>query len=234
MINIDFSMLNDTRRGYDPDSESKTLNEYHKLLWQKELPNGIFLDLKTIKGKPLRLLSNNCKNLILSSDSIIHTYSKWKRTQGIISKLSKNDLDEFIYLASTIGGYLVFPSHRVENKPTINASRGMNSKIRDRFDLTLECIRLWYKGVENPLFQTLDRYKDFFKYFNNFKGYIKFFLLDDLVSTDYKKINFWLPFNGFESVKTIPTSFDEYKLYKQNILKFLNNRNRRIKEYSRQ
>ena len=76
--------------------------------------------------------------------------------------------------------------------------------------------------------------KKIIKQIFNFRGYIDFFLLDDLVSSDYKRVNFWLPFSGFESGKTIPNSFDEYELYKQNILKFLNKRNRRIKAYYNQ
>ena len=42
---------------------------------------------------------------------------------------------------------------------TINGSRSLNRNIKDRFDLTLECIRLSYKNEINPLYDTLNRYK---------------------------------------------------------------------------
>ena len=34
-----------TKYVYDPDSQSKTLNEYHKFLWSKKLPTGKNWDL---------------------------------------------------------------------------------------------------------------------------------------------------------------------------------------------
>ena len=63
---------------------------------------------------------------------------------------------------------------------TINGSRGINHKIKDRFDLTLECIRRHYFNEDNPLSDTLQRYSDFFSLFQKFQGYIDFFLLQDL------------------------------------------------------
>ena len=81
---------------------------------------------------------------------------------------------------------------------TINAARGVNSKIQDRFDLTLECIRRLYVQEESPLTVTLERYTSFFNLFQDFKGYIDFFLLHDLVNKDYSKILYWHPFVNFE------------------------------------
>ena len=73
---------------------------------------------------------------------------------------------------------------------TINGYRGFNQLIRDRFDLTLECIRLFYLQDKNPLTDVLDRYRDFFNLFTDFKGYVDFFLLQDLVTGDYQSINY--------------------------------------------
>ena len=62
---------------------------------------------------------------------------------------------------------------------TINGARGVNGKIKDRFDLTLECIRRHYTSEKSPLSDTLQRYSPFFNLFENFQGYVDFFLLQD-------------------------------------------------------
>ena len=49
---------------------------------------------------------------------------------------------------------------------TINGERGLNRRIVDRFDLTLECIRRYYLNIDNPLQQTLQRYEKFFQLFS--------------------------------------------------------------------
>ncbi|MDR0197188.1 MAG: hypothetical protein LBI36_03080, partial [Oscillospiraceae bacterium] len=113
--------------------------------------------------------------------------------------------------------------------PTINGIRGMHPKIRDRFDLTLECIRLWYIGRESPLFEHLDRYGGFFRLFGNFQGYVSFFLLEDLVSAD-GSILFWLPFDGFDQTNPLPATITEYREYMKNITAFAMARNVRIAE----
>ena len=41
----------------------------------------------------------------------------------------------------------------------INQTRGFCSAIRDRWDLTLECIRRYYKGEDSPLKEVLDKNK---------------------------------------------------------------------------
>lgn len=73
----------------------------------------------------------------------------------------------------------------------------MHPRIRDRFDLTLECIRRHYQGAPNPLEKTLLRYADFFRLFEDFRGYVEFFLLQDLVSPDHSAVEFLTPFDNF-------------------------------------
>lgn len=105
----------------------------------------------------------------------------------------------------------------------------MNSFIDDRFDLTLECIRLFYLGQQSPLYDTLLRYKYFFDLFEGFSEYINFFLLDDLID-EKQKIKFYLPFDGF---KTKPkfSGVEEYLLYKYRVMDFIEKRNKRIESY---
>jgi len=108
----------------------------------------------------------------------------------------------------------------------------VNSFIDDRFDLTLECIRLFYAGQQSPLYDTLKRYKDFFDLFKNFKGFIDFFLLNDLVD-DNENIKFYLPFDNF---KTRPSFADieEYLTYKKGVMNFIKARNQRIDNHANQ
>ncbi len=79
---------------------------------------------------------------------------------------------------------------------TINGSRGLNRSIKDRFDLTLECIRRFYINKESPLTETFQRYASFFNLFHDFGGYVDFFLLQDLVDDGYS-VKFFLPFESF-------------------------------------
>ena len=47
IIDIKFKTYSDANGG-DPDSTSPTLKKYHKILWNKELPNGTkFRNLRT-------------------------------------------------------------------------------------------------------------------------------------------------------------------------------------------
>ena len=233
MINIDtnFNFYSDTPKGKDPDTYSDTLRKYHQCLWSKPLPNGLIFNLDVKTPKILHHKSN-LGEFFLSSDSLAHDYSKWKSTANIIKQIPKQEIEEFFNLGCTIGGYIIFPSNRIDNKMTINGSRGINKKINDRFDLTLECIRRFYLNEFSPLKETLNRYKTFFKLFDNFKGYVNFFLLQDLVLNNYSTINFFLPFNNFQD-KPVPNDLEQYKAYRANMIEFINKRSERIKNYKK-
>jgi hypothetical protein len=45
----------------------------------------------------------------------------------------------------------------------------------------------------------LARYADFFRLFGDFRGYIEFFLLQDLVTEDYCAVGFSAPFSDFNT-----------------------------------
>jgi hypothetical protein len=231
-INATYKMYTDTKANKDPDTYSDTLHSYHHRLWSKKLPNGRYFKLEKSASPPHTLChSSIIGDFRLSSDSIIHTYSRWKRMINIIKDIDDNEIREFYDLASTIGGYVVFPADIIDRKPTINGIRGMHPLINDRFDLTLECIRLWYLGKGNPLSEHLNRYSNFFNLFESFKGYVDFFLLNDLVDSRYENINFWLPFEGFGHRKPIPKDILEYKYYMKNTICFTRLRNKRILEW---
>ena len=226
MIDVTFNMFSDTPKGKDPDSFSQTLRNYHKILWSKPLPSGICFNLDT-ETKMLLHHKSDLGEFFLSSDAIGHTYKNIQSMSHIINKIPSDEIDSFYALCSTIGAYIIYPSKRVDKKMTINGARGTNGKIKDRFDLTLECIRRHYLKEESPLSETLERYESFFKLFDNFKGYIDFFLLQDLVSEDYLSINYLMSFDSFDN-SPLPKDVDEYILYKQNMTNFVTARNQRI------
>ena len=228
-IDINFNVYSDTPKGKDPDSYSPTLRNYHKNLWSKKLPNGSLFKLnETI---PMRLHhKSELGEFVLSSDSIANTYSSIKSTHNIIKNIKEDEIEKFVSLCSTIGGYIIFPSERINNQMTINGARGINKKIRDRFDLTLECIRRYYRDEDNPLNETLKRYSSFFKLFVNFQSYVEFFLLQDLVDKSYSEIKYFIPFKSFED-SPLPSDINQYKLYKENLSSFVVSRNERIKNF---
>ena len=230
-IDINFNFYSDTPKGKDPDSYSSTLRSYHRILWSRELPNGSLFELdETI---PMRLHhKSELGEFVLSSDSIAHTYSNIKSTTDIIKKIDAEELEKFVSLCSTIGGYIIFPSERINNQMTINGARGVNKKIRDRFDLTLECIRKYYKNEDSPLNETFERYKQFFNLFESFKGYVDFFLLQDLVTSDYLSIKYFVPFESFENYP-LPNDIEEYKQYKYNLSNFVSSRSQRMKDLNK-
>lgn len=224
MLDVEFDFSKEAN-GRDPDRHSPTLMKYHRMLWQKPLKDNKLFNL-TFSEKNRLTHSSDLGVFELSSDTIGHTYRKWKRMAHIIKQIPKSDIDSFLKTCRTMGGYIVFPANKI-NGNTINQERGTNTKIRDRWDLTVECIRRHYVGGDSPLYNTLIRYSDFFSLFSDFKSYVEFFHLQDVVSNDFKKVKFFLPFDDFQRVPT-PKTKEEYIAYRQAVMLFINQRNTRI------
>jgi hypothetical protein len=196
-------------------------------LWSKPLPNGKAFELSDNKNGFYLYHNSELGEFFLGSDSITHSYKNHKR-KNWLTKQIPSEVEELFDTGSTIGAYTVFPNNRIEGSQTINQSRGVNNLIDDRFDLTLECIRLFYLGQTSPLYETLLRYKNFFDLFDNFFGYVQFFLLEDLIDED--GIRFYLPFDDFKTQPTF-SDIDEYLLYKMGVMNFIKARNKRIEDY---
>ena len=228
-IDTKFDFYTDTPKGKDPDSFSPTLRQYHQILWSKTLPNyeEFYLNLDIPK---LLHHKSSLGEFHLSSDSIGHTYSRVKKMSHIINEVSQAEIDGFFSICSTIGAYIIFPAKRIDNKMTINGARGVNHKIQDRFDLTLECIRRLYLNQQSPLTQVLERNANFFELFSDFRGYADFFLLQDMLENDYETIKFWSNFDNFETAP-LPKDVDEYLSYKSKLIDFVQARNLRIKNH---
>lgn len=149
----------------------------------------------------------------------------------ITALFPEEENESFRRIGYTIGGMMVFPGNKVDGKQTINGARGFNRRISDRFDLTLECIRRFYLGDSSPLDQTLLRYHDFFALFGTFRGYVDFFLLQDLVNDDCSAIEFFMPFRDFNE-SAVPMTPDAYEGYRRRSITFIEARNRRIDQFT--
>lgn len=224
LISTTFNMYSDANGG-DPDVTSPTLREYHRLLWTKCLPNGKMFDLVTGRNGEYLHHYSSLGKFVLSSDAITHSYRNHVRKAWLTQQVP-DAVNELFDVGSTIGGYLIFPSNRIDGQHTINQARGVHPKIDDRFDLTLECIRRFYIGVASPLTSVLDRYSNFFALFEDFRNYTSFFLLDDLLD-EKGQVRFYLPFSDFAAPPDF-TCVDDYLVYKQSVMQFLRCRNARI------
>lgn len=227
IVDTTFKVYTDANGG-DPDSKSPTLRSYHRFLWSKPLPNGTIFELTDKRNRFYLHHKSELGEYSLGSDAITHSYKNHKRKAWLTRQI-KDDVNELFNAGSTIGAYTLFPNNRVDGQHTINQARGINSLIDDRFDLTLECIRRFYLDNDSPLYSTLLRYKNFFKLFESFEGYCKFFLLDDLIGED-NEIMFYLPFDDFQTRPTF-ADIEEYLIYKEGIMNFVKSRNERIESY---
>ncbi len=241
-INVDFDFTSDTKGfwegfwerndglgsgGADPDSRSKTLRLYSQLLWSKPLPNGEVMQLED--GRSHFYLK--WQDFYFGNDSITASFRYYKN-RPFLEKVKSEvpDYHEFVedYLHKLyqIGGEVIFPSRKMG----INQSRGFNSKIKDRWDLTLECIRRYYHGEDSPLREVLEKDKAFFDLFVDFKGYVDFFFFQDCVDETYSKVKLWLDTPLFEYMP-IPKTTKDYFDFINKEIDFVERRNARIKEY---
>ena len=224
-INYNFQAETEPR---DADRYSSILQEYHRILWSKPLPNGKLFKLEKIKNNQLYYKSD-LGEFYLSSDRAIPTFSKRKKMEHIINQIPNEKLKSFINLTETIGAITIWPSNRIGEYQTINGAKGFNSLISDRLDLTIECIRRYYLDKDSPLYDTFKRYDSFFKLFDDFKGYIDFFLFQDYVSSDYKSVKISPPYDNFKSIPIL-NSVKEYTEYMDFMEGLICGRNRRILE----
>jgi hypothetical protein len=227
-IDVTYDFRTDTPPDRDPDTWSPTLCRYHKLLWSKRLPSGLVFNLVYEKAPFYLHHRSDLGEFWLSSDAVIPTF-RWN--DQIKEMVPDKELRDFVSIGYTIGGMMIFPAVQINRKWTINQARGCLRKIRDRFDLTVECIRRHYVGGESPLSEVLARYANFFELFQDFKGYVEFFFLQDLVTEDFKAVKFSAHFDNFES-SPVPDNLSAYRAYRDCAVDFIEARNKRIREWS--
>ena len=110
-------------------------------------------------------------------------------------------------------------------RPPRRAQHPSRARLRD---LTLECIRRYYVQQDSPLAPVLSRYADFFRLFGDFRGYVSFFLLEDLV-TDDGGVRFFMPFDDFRSA-AVPKDVGTYAEYRRRSIEFIEARNDRVEQ----
>ena len=241
-INVNFDFTSDTKGfwegfwdrndglgagGADPDSKSKTLRLYSQLLWSKPLPNGEVMELEDGRSKYYL----KWKDFYFSNDSITASF-RYYQNKAFLEKVKIETQDYHQYVENylhklyQIGGEVIFPSAVMG----INQTRGFRSEIRDRWDLTLECIRRYYNGEDSPLKKVLDLNKSFFDLFVNFKGYVDFFFFQDCVDETYSKVLLWLDTPLFIK-NPIPQTVEQYKEFIDKEIVFVEKRNKRINDY---
>lgn len=241
-FDIDFDFTRDSRNYWkdfwrdevlgggkaDPDSASQTLRRYHQMLWSKPLPNGEMMELED-GGKAFYL---RWKDMYFGSDSFIVSH-RYYRNRELLAKVKESIpdyrefIESFIRKADTIGGFILFP----QMKSSINQRKGCHTRICDRWDLTLECIRRYYNGEDSPLRACLEKNKAYFDLFVDFKGFVDFFFLQDCVDESYEHVTMWLDTELFET-NPIAKDVKSYIQWIERELEFVQKRNRRIAEYA--
>lgn len=234
IIDVEFDFRTDTPDGMDPDALSPTLRRYHQYLWSKPLPiGGVFNLSVTTPGyyQPHYLYHRHpvLGEFSLSSDAVMQTFTGNTRP-AYVEQFPESANEAFKTVAYTIGAMMVFPGNQIDRKMTINQARGCHPRIRDRFDLTVECIRLHYADGGSPLADVLSRYANFFALFEDFRGYVGFFLLDDLITSD-GDVRFFTPFDNFES-PAVPNDVGTYVEYRRRSIEFIEARNRRMTQWT--
>ncbi len=66
----------------------------------------------------------------------------------------------------------------------------------------------------------LARYRDFFAAFEDFRGYVDFWLLQDMVTDDYSAVRFLTPFDDVKP-PAIPRDLDTYREYRRRSIEFV-------------
>lgn len=227
-VKPDFDIHFDFREdcgGKDPDIGSPTLRRYHRLLWSKKLPNGELMQLTHDNGGYLKW-----NELEVGSDAMINGLF-YERAKNSIPELKQilrdydSFVDDFEHRSWTVGGEIIFPRHG----NSMNQLRGTNPYIKDRWDLTLECIRRFYRGEDSPLYKVLDRDRSFYELFVDFKGYVDFFFLQDCVSEDYSNVIFWQDDCKLTNTMPLPKSPGEHLVWLEKSLEFVAKRAERMR-----
>ena len=231
MVDVRFDYRTDCPSGKDPDKYSKKLKDDHCSLWSRIAPNNSHLHFYVEKN----IICCEIDGIVrtFSPDSITNCFTYWDKTKELREREDiKSLISDYKAIDYTIGSSLIFPIKNDDNssKWTINKARGCSRKICDRIDLTLECIRLYYldKETNTPLKSCLVKHSFFFNLFGSFKNYVKFFFLDDLVSSDYSQVLSLTETLDFDN--PLPTEAN-YADYIKKTIDFINNRNERIKRY---
>ena len=169
----------------------------------------------------------------VSSDTIATTHSGYPGIAQLWGGLSAEERKRYERSLYRIGGFIIFPVR----PQSLNQRRGTSWAISDRFDLTLECIRQHYLGLNhNPLADVLAFDSEYFRLFGDghagFITYVDFFHLQDLVPDG--SIRWFDEYDGEEwdfAVPPLPQTVDRYRRYLDNVEAFVAARSDRIQDW---
>ena len=237
---FDYKSDKPARTRPDADRDSPLLRLDHELLWTKKLNSGVAFApaAPSARRKGYLIFADpvNGNESWYGSDAITSSYTHWLRPKTLVNAISGLNGDQrsrYLDPPYTIGSSMIWPV-RKKDRPTMNTARGFGSSgrlIGDRMDLTLECIRRGYAGEpESPLADVIHAYEDFFSLFDGFAEFVDFFHLQDLVTSDYNEVLFYLPFSDFKS-SGLPTTIEEYVTYREATLAFIERRSHRMAKW---
>jgi hypothetical protein len=230
---INFAHLYENGLGLTIDKKNINLgsDSFISICWHYSDMQNIFEDIKEKKQHQKYIEEvNEIDEEVKERRKYSENWSDWKKFIWL-----------YLQKSNTIGGFIVFP----RSPASINGERGLNAKIRDRFDLTLECIRRYYINENesgNPLSDVLKKDHEFFEIFGSglegFKNYIDFFILNSWVEEDKEQHyhvknllhdNETLDKWDFNTEKPLPKDPDEWWTFYRNIMDRLEKRNNLIK-----
>lgn len=185
--------------GRDPDKYSVALRESHQVLWSKPLRDAPLLQLSAEDWSGYLKVVSLPGRWTVGSDNFATTHANaLPAFSRALDGFANGHLCEFC----SIGGYIVFPNGLAQQVSTsvnpavrrwsVNQARGMERRISDRFDLTLEAIRIFFAGVvhrtENPIGDVLEAYRWWFDLFgegaDGFLAYADFFFLTPMLDSE--------------------------------------------------
>jgi hypothetical protein len=127
---------------------------------------------------------------------------------------------------------MVFPANRVGGRMTTNGARGFHPRIKDRLDLTVECIRRHYRDEPSPLSDTLARYTNVFGLFRRFRRLRELFPPSGSGGRVHFQGQVFHPVEDF-TVSPLPGTLEAYLGYRKRAVAFIESRNRRIAAHVR-
>lgn len=212
--------------GRDMDQFSPTLRRYHQMLWSRPLPGGTAFDLDA-GGDPTGDYLVAPDGLVLASDSLINSMTHWSRLRPVLASVPEDEQEAFRVRASSVAATGLWPKRSGPSGQSINQARGQHPHVADRLDLTVECVRRHYIGEQSPLANALNGAADFFALWPDWRTWITWWLLDDLLDND-GEIRWLLPFSEFGAEKAWPTTPVDWRSYRDCCFDFIERRAARM------
>ena len=238
----------------DPDSGSDLLQEIYSLLWDKNQCNGIKYCTKAekIMGDTLNSVQTTFDEMYKCYEKKEHKKQRGKNNVSIKYMLTryfcgieeyKDDFSsvceceeflDFLKTYHTLGNFMPVPYG-------CNAPRG-TGKLKDYWDLTLKCIKEYYKTEESKWAEKIvgNKYKiDYANWLDSFESWENFIeknYLEDFVDDEGEPLELWEGhFKNWENGKysaesALPKTQDECKEYFKNAADHIEKRTVRMLE----